>query len=270
MIPVFTPIPFFIPTNNTLFAALQTLGYTAGLQTCLDASDAASYTSGQTWTDETGNGYSFFRGTNGTVEAADPTFNGTAGSQTSSTYWSVNGTQEFTLNQANPAWYLTLGKDSALFSICGWIYKPALSAYSTIFGSLDGSTPIHGIALLISPASALEFNAANNAGTAFALAIVSTVTVPANTWTFVAVTINEAATTGFLQVNGTQESKVTTYVSPDTNNPSFTAGILGFGGFNGRAPNGTRIANLAVWQGVGITQAQMLSVFTATRAKFGV
>ena len=65
--------------NYPLIDYIGELSLNSNLVLCLDAGDANSYTSGQKWLDRSGNGYDFFLGTTDSVQASDPTFNGTPG-----------------------------------------------------------------------------------------------------------------------------------------------------------------------------------------------
>lgn len=120
--------------GTSLINTIRNLGLTSGLQVCLDAGDANSYSSGQVWGDLSGNGYDFNRGTGSGSDGADPTFNGTAGRQSSGEYWSGDGGDYFTYDSAIETWMQSLGKSGQSVSVFAHAYIAA-DTDATIFGT---------------------------------------------------------------------------------------------------------------------------------------
>jgi hypothetical protein len=244
-------------------------GLTSGLKLCLDAGDAASYSSGQSWLDRSGNGYDFFRGTTSGAGSTDPTFNGTPGGLSASEYWSFDNTQLFTYDSGNETWMNNLHKDNALFTLVTWCY-PTGSAVNGFWGTRGGSSNNIGA----------DFNCATNTGNV-TLAIANgsgTTALTANPnlgavddqWQFFAASMDEAGGTLTLVRNGTASTASASYSSPSASNASFTAQIGASGGGAATINNGGRMAMFAAWEGVALSNDQIQSIFVATRARFGV
>lgn len=258
--------------SGSLYAALQALSLTTNLQTCLDAGDPTSYSSGQTWTDLTGNAYSFFRGTTAAVEASDPTFNGSPGSQNSSNYWSVNGSQWFTLNQTNPAWVQQMHKAGATFTIAQWAYLNNITSVGQNFfdlGDLSSSglsgfdigyaSPLRTVSLQIWNASVAVYTK------------VTSTSANNNAWNFFAVSVNMSTGNVNFQLNGQTDVYTSQSFSgtPISGNAGGTLQIAAEGSNVFPSSSGCRVASVAMWN-TGLSGAQLASIFTATRGKFGV
>lgn len=244
------------------------LGLSSGLKLCLDAGDSASYTSGQSWLDLSGNGYDFFRGAGSGTAADDPTFNGSAGGMTSAEYFSFDGGDYFTYDSANEPWMENLHKDSAVFTIAAWSYIPTAAANRPIFGNNAANAVLaNGVCLFVGTADTLNF-LCDKSG-AICLNVTGSV-VNEGAWNFLAVTLDEAAGTGGFLVNNTWTAFTSTYSSPTASAAAYTTQIGAFGNNGAPLASGARVAELAAWEGVALTQAGLKSVFTATRGRFGV
>jgi len=270
MLPVFSSGQQMVPATM-MMEEISRAGALSGLKLCLDASDINSWPgSGQKWLDLSGNGYDFFRGATSSSEGSDPTFNGTAGQQTSSEYWSFDGGDFFRYDTSNEAWMNNLHKNNAAFTIAGYIYASDITPSVAHFlaGTARGNNSNIGIALLIRTNSTLRLGIANGSGLD-ALTITSRATFVQSQWNFFAVTVNEAAGTGTLQVNGTQEARSTTYTSPSSSSASYAleVGAAGDGAFP--AESGFRMANFCAWEAVALTATQLDSLYQHTKAKFG-
>jgi len=248
------------------FQAIKALGLTTGLKLCLDAGDAASYTSGQSWLDRSGNGFDFFLGADGSATASDPTFTGTAGDLDA--YFAHDGGDYFTYNSANETWMNNLHKNNALFTLAAWVYtvEPAFQTFAGQRGAAAGNT---GVSFGISTTQ-LQFFVLN-AGTVVA-SIVADLVAGTNAWNFFAVSVDEAAGAGgaLLQKDNSVEAVTSTYTSPSAGNASFTMQIGARG--NGDAPikSGNRMAMFTAWEGRALTAGEIQAFFNATRGRFGV
>ncbi len=261
------PFPQPAPPQPTLSNIIRSLGLTGNLRLLLDATDAASYSSGQSWLDRSGNGYDFFRGANNTATTDDPTFNGTAG--TPQAYWSFDGGDFFRYDTSNETWMQNIHKDNAKYTFVAWIY--AVTGSNNIVMGNNGGTSGSGTGFHFGTPSTnnVTMRCANGVGTS-ALLKNSVATVTNAAWNFIAASVDEATATGYFQCNGAQETFSSTYLTPSAGSASFTTEIGARGNANSPMPNGSRIAMVAAWEGVALSQAQINSIFQATRGSFGV
>jgi hypothetical protein len=274
---MFLVSPYSHPPG-TLYEAIQRLGITSGLKLCLDAGDISSYDgSSQTWTDRSGGSYSFYRGSGSGSDGADPTFNGTAGNQTSSEYFALDGGDYFTLNQANPSWVTAMHKTGATFTIAEWVRPGTIGAgnYYGYLGDQTSGSPTTGFVFGI--------NAADLGGATGALAAqinnasvskwlkTSTALVTGSTWNFVAVSLDMGAGTVVMQINGTQESTGSQAFTPSPATGAAAATLqIGATGSGTYPDTAERYGEVGIWQGTALSAAQLSALYEATRSKFGV
>lgn len=256
--------------QTELIHAIRRCGLTSGLQLCLDAGDAASYSSGQSWLDTSGNGYDFFRGATSGAEASDPTFNGTAGQRASTNYWSFDGGDFFRLALANPSWVNDLHKDNAKFTLMTWIYFPDItSGTPTIFGT-NAATSNPGVIWYFDTAERHLFQVTH--GTGAALLIYTSPSIAIGAWHLFAVSIDEAvgANGAFVYVDGVGTNWTSTYTTPSAAAATSTAEIGAAGSAASPLPNTTRLGMFAAWSGVALTQTQLNALYQTTRGRYGV
>lgn len=254
---------------------IDQLGLQSGLKLCLDAGDALSYTSGQSWLDRSGGGYDFFLGATSGSEASDPTFNGVAGAASSAEYFSFDGGDFFTYDTSNETWMEELHKDSAFVAMASWFYLPASTAQTFwIFSNEDtSSTPYHprfifGVATFSNRLRVIQM------GDSGAPPTQAETTTPTNSlnhleWVFGGFTLDEAASSIVFQINGTQYTNSYSFTAP-SNNSGGGYRIGSMGDAVAPALAGTRLAQLAIWQGTVPTTTQLDAYFQATRGRFGV
>lgn len=269
--------PYQLTAPATMIAAIQSLGLTSGLKLCLDASDVDSYGgSGQSWLDTSGNGYDFFRGTTAASQSTDPTFNGVAGAQSSAEYWSFDGGDRFTYDTTNESWMENVHKNNAKFACAAWVRVPDSGSRQCLVGDHGDSTSEIGFSIdILEPSPSLQprfvvNKAAGGSTTAFNFAHGSTLT--ANAWQFLAVRIDEGASEAMIQIQDDQDTGSGAYSSPSSSNASRTLQIADNGlssGFPQPFSNGARLANISMWEGTIPTVADMVSLYNATKAKFG-
>lgn len=250
---------------------ITSLGLTSGRKLVLDAGDSSSYSgSGQSWLDLSGNGYDFFRGATSAATTDDPTFNGSAGTLSAAEYWSFDGGDKFRYDTTNETWMQNLHKNNALFSLVCWFYLPDLTAMQGLFGTCSNSSLSNtGAQWIIDTSGNLYVQVLNGSGSSAAV-IVGSTGVTASAWKFAAISVDEAANTAVGVLNGTVATTVSAYTSPSASNATYTAEIGATGNAIALMRNGGRIAQFAAWEGVALTQAQLLNIFTATRGRFGV
>ncbi len=242
---------------------LTSLGLTSGLKLCLDAGDAASYTSGQSWLDRSGNGYDFFRGANGTATTDDPTFNGSAGGLSVNEFFSFDGGDFFRYDTTNETWMNNLHKDGARYTIIGWINILSSANAQPVLANGQGLSTTVGIEFGASNTNTLRLRIGNGGG-AFALTTETAATLSFGTWIMVSATVDEAAGTGFLGVDTTFTTFTSTYTSPSASNAPQTMEIgARANAANGIFVNGSKIAAVMVWEGVALTQAQVAAIYNA-------
>jgi len=255
--------------RGDLLYYVRRLGLSTNCKLILDAGDSASYSSGQSWLDRSGNGYDFFLGTTSGAEGSDPTFNGTAGQRTASEYFSTDGGDRFRYDTTNETWMQNIHKNNAIFSIVAWVYTPNLAGNSGIFGNVQNSTSEIGFAWYLDSSERLRFVTAN--GSAPCISVTSTAALTASTWTMISVGLNESvgAGGGLFSIGATQETFTSTYTSPSASNATNTTEILA-NGSGILAASGTRIAALAAWEGRMLTASEIQTLHYATRPRFGV
>ena len=253
--------------NNTLLEVTNSLGLSTNRQLILDAGDSASYTSGQSWLDRSGNGFDFFLGATGAAAADDPTFNGTAGAIRSTEYFSGDGGDNFRYDTTNETWMENIHKNSAVFTLLAWMYLNTTTGVQSIAGTNGGGGAETGFQFDFLGTNTLRINI-KNAGTTV-LTVLTTATISDDVWTFVAVALDEAAATGTLQMNATQESFTSTYTSPSALAASQTMEICARGNGVQQIESGSRVAMFGAWSSK-LTDAQLTSIYTATRSRFGV
>lgn len=245
------------------------LGLTSGLQLVLDAGDASSYTSGQSWLDRSGNGYDFFLGDDGSATATDPTFNGTAGQLSSGEYFSFDGGDYFTYDTTNEAW-MQFHKDNAQWSYMGWWYMGVADVVNALFGT-RGAVAGGNIGIRVGFNTANKIVFQQRDGTTNQTVYTTTVTHPGiNTWFMVALQVNEAggAAASFAGINTTIETFDGTYTATTASNASFTLRIGDNGEGSGALDAGGRHA-ISVFRDT-LTQGEALAFYQATRGRFGV
>ncbi|MEZ2329972.1 hypothetical protein AB6802_09625 [Mesorhizobium sp. RCC_202] len=255
------------PLNYPLKTVITNLGLLANAKLILDAGDAASYASGQSWNDTSGNNYHFILGATNSAEASDPTFNGNAGRLSANEFWNFDGADYFTLGQANPTWVNNLHKDGAQFAMCAWLQFASLNDSNLIFGTLGNSGANVGIRFrgnvsgklnMVPGSSQTQFN--------------STLSYSIGIWQFVALSINEngGASAGIWRCNGTSETFNPNYSGPSASNANSTAQIGAQGAATTPFPNGTKLGMLAAFEGAVISDASLAAIYAATRRRYGV
>ena len=251
-----------INQGSSMREVINALGLTTNLKLLLDAGDLASVASGtqDKWTDLSGGGYDFYRGTGTGSDAADPTFNGTVGGQSSGEYWSFDGGDYFTYDSVSEAWMNNLHKDGARFTVAMWVQLPASGGQIFLVSSYQAT--VAGITLKSSLASNhIEFRVGNG-GDAFLAT--KTGTAHTGAWVFVGLSVDESGNSCLWNVNGSTQADACTYLSPSTGAADIPMTLLSSGAADKRA------ASLAMWEGTALSAANLAALFAATRGKFGV
>lgn len=253
--------------SNGLYVA-QKLGLTTNLELVLDAGDAASFTSGDKWLDLSGNGYDFYRGSSASGDAAEPTFNGTAGGLSSAEYFSTDGADYFLYDAANEVWMENIHKNNAAFTLLTVVYDPDFTANSAFAGDSNGNINVNGFDWMSRPTELIRFRIGVNGGVA-ALDTTSTATMNINAWNIVAISINEASGTGFHFINGAVDTFTSTYSSPASGAATTTLSLLRSGAGAQVMQADGRMPLFMGWSR-SLSQNEMLAVFQAMRGRYGI
>lgn len=256
--------------NRDFFEIITGLNLTSGLKLVLDAGDASSYTSGQSWLDLAGSGYDFFRGDDGSATSTDPTFNGSAGGLSSSEYFSFDGGDYFTYDSSNETWMEDMHKAGAAFSIMQWVYLTSNNT-AGFWGTAEANTTQVGVVFRTGSGGTTVLQIPKGTG-GLAFSHGSSLTVPTSQWALVGLSLDSSdGSTGVRHfVNGSSEAASGTLSSPSSSSATYTARVAALGGGGGRFQSGSRLAAAIVWEGVALTTAQMENVFDGTRDRFGV
>jgi len=256
--------------DRTFLRLLQQLGLTTNLELCLDAGDAASYTSGQKWLDTSENGYDFFRGVDGSAASDDPTFNGSAGGLSASEYWGLDGGDLFKLDQANPTWVENIHKDNAAFTFAFWVYFASHAGPQEIVYTSHVATGLVGFQIYAINANLAVDVAKGVTSDAMSVQVVTDAVFSTSAWEFGAISGNEATGDWILQINGTQQSwSSVTYVSPSASAASNALTLCSRTAGTFPLEAGARFAQIAGFSTM-LNAAQLNAIFQATRGRFGV
>lgn len=253
--------------KSTLLQAVQSAGLTSNLQLCLDASDPASYTSGQSWLDRSGNGDDFFLGTTSGSDATDPTY--VAGGVAS--YFSGDGGDLFTYDTTNETWMQNIHKDNALWSALFGFYKTA----STDSLSGTASTGLGKIGFKLQFTSdKLTIDIENGGGSALVKQADSS--SASSAWHIAGCSINEAGGNvsflygdgGYLQVSSSNTFDAA-YSGPSASSASFVMQLCALGNSTSPMANGSRIAFCAFWSSA-LTKANFDTLYASLRGRLSL
>ena len=265
----------FVPplgANNSLRLdqVIKRLRLAPGCKLILDAADARSYASGQSWLDRSGGGHDFFVGATGGSESSDPAFTGTAG--TLGAYFALDGGDWFTHHTTNPSWVDNLHKAGAKGGVCAWVSIPAGAAVAAICGDHGGSTANIGFELRATATNRLLGLRVSNGSGSFARNQNSTLALAADTWSFIAVSIDEAAGANGLVffLNGSSDSFSSTYSSPSSAASTYSLNFGANGNGGSPLPSGSKMGGVMMWEGVAPSAAQFNAIFQATRRRYGI
>lgn len=259
----------------SMIETITGLGLTSGLQLCLDAGDAASYTSGQTFTDLSGNANHYYRGTGSGSDSGDGTFNGVAGARSSAEYFSSDGGDNFAPTAAH-TYAANWHKDNAEFSLTAWVWVPAGVASPPgypLFSTRGAATATdRGVSVQLSGLASTGRVGINygNGSSVQQLNPPTNDTIIEAGWMFLAVSFDEGSGASFARMNGTVELfSSDSYISPTASAAADSPVIWQTASTPVVAPNGARLANIAMWSRA-LTQAEVTSLYDSTKAKFGL
>jgi hypothetical protein len=247
----------------------------------LDAGLSASYGgSGQTWANivtapADGSGqtaYDFYRGATSGSEGSDPTFNGSAGANSTNEYFSFDGGDYLTLAAGNTTFLNSLHKENAAFTWYGFLRTPtSLAANYGVFGTdanTSANVDVHclmggdDLTLQIVTSSGAALNV--NSGSGF---------LAAATNYLLAIAYNEATGAGLFYRKGAA-GKAKTAISGSYASPSSAAATYGLqigAGGNGANPlgNGARLWRTGMFNRA-LSEAQLDALFERYKSKLGL
>lgn len=266
----------FVPplgANNSLRLdqAVKRLRLASGCKLILDAADARSYASGQSWLDRSGGSYDFHLGATSGSEASDPAFTGTPG--TLGAYWAFDGGDYFTYNTTNPSWVDNIHKAGAKATVAAWVSYAASSGIAAVCGNHANVTTNIGFDFRATGTSRLlRLRVMNGTGTHAFSAQTASLALAADTWSFMAMSIDEAAGANgcILFLNGQSELFTSTYSSPSSVASTYSLNLGANGNGTSSLPSGSKKGGVMMWEGVALTSAQLTALYQATRRRFGV
>lgn len=240
----------------------------SGLTMHLDAANSSSYSgSGQTWTDLMGN-FNWFLGATSSSEASDPTFTGSAGSLSSSTYWAMNGSQTFTLSAANAGTLIRkIGRSDTPFTWEMWIWPGGTAAFDTYYSITAGGQAGGYLMVANATSGPPDLETAQSAPTYNDFTQAGGSHVGTGAWMQLGwAAKGDGTTTCRFFKNGSD-------VYTNTYSANFTTGdcsvVPGIGGTIGKYPNTSRIAIIRLYNRV-LTSAEVSQNWQSQRGRFGL
>lgn len=241
----------------------------------LDAADAASWDDGvdsQRFRDMAGGGYDFFRGSDGTVQAADPTFNGSVGGKSSSEYFSFDGSDYFKYDSANEAWMNGLHKNNAKWTLEAWIYFGNVATDQDLMGATSGFST-EGIRFQVNTSAHPQIIVSNASGSAWGLNTNdASITITQSAWHQLALSFDEGggASGSFFVYDGAQGTAFDGSVSsPSASNAGdiyhIASNRIGFAALT----NNSRLAIFRAYD-TNLSLAQLQQNWSVNRGRFGL
>lgn len=256
-----------VTPNRTLLEILTDLSLTTGLLLCFDLGDADCYSgTGQEITDTSAAGNDFWRGAANTVEATDPTFNGTAGRLTSAEYLSFDGGDFLTI-QSSPVSFDALHKDTATWTVFAVVWPIAGAGNQQVFSNIAASGA--GVRLTINSDEKLAVQVLDGSQNTEILKTADNA-LTAGAWSALATSISESAgaSGGFLWRNGAYDPVGTAdqwdpaYPSPGTGAAGGAETIGANANATGLVNSGTRLAAIAIWS-AALTKTNLDAIWSA-------
>lgn len=257
-----------------LIDAINAAGLASGLVVCLDAGDAASYTSGQSWLDLSGNGFDFFLGASSTAGTDDPTFNGNAGGLSLADYFGFDGGDFLRYDSANETQMDAIHKDSAQWAAFAIVDVPTgMNSFLCGDNAGDGNKVGFDWGIVTGPKQ--QVSVTFGTGTALSKTADNNMSVAVH---MVGVSIDEptGAGGGFFWIDGapdqvgSADTFTSTYTTPSTATATHTLEVGSAG--NGTLPltNTTKLYAFALWQGVVISDANFDTLYSLLKGRFGL
>lgn len=251
-----------------LFSMIQEAGLSTNCVLALDAGDISSYagSGAQQWTDLSGSGHHYNRGSTSGVDATDPTLAGTAGALDETNYWSTfAGSPPFSIVSGpttfDDAWAQSGGK----FTIACVLYLSS-AGFRGICGNTTGANPAGNGGLMVSTIGAGNASLRLTTATfASANIITSSANFTTNVVQFAAVSFDQGAGTCVLQLNSTQES-TSGLTGNDSGAPPQNFQIANTGAGANQFSASDRMYAFAAWSGTALSTSQLTSLYNKLKA----
>jgi len=255
--------------NKTIMGIITELGLTSNLKMALDAGDATSLPAASAkWIDLSGNGADFYRGSSAGGDAAEPAINGTAGRMMNTNYLSFDGADYLEYDAANETWMQNIHKDNAIFTALVAFYVNTTVGSQGLISTNRGANSSVGFNIGVSPSGLLNFQVRTGSGAAINTSA-SGFGVNEPGWNIGLVSVNEGAGTGSFLINGNLVSFTSTYTSPAAGNAAFTM-RLGIRGDQDPLESGARMAAVAMWEGVALSDTDLTNIWDRLRRRFAL
>lgn len=241
-----------------LYDIIQEFGLGTNLAACWDVADLQCYSgTGDDWTDRVDPTNNIWVRGNGTA-ANKPTFNGTAGLATESTYWSFDGTDFF-----QESGLMTFANDwhhnNKKFSMVWGIYARGTAGTQVLFTPDNfGSTYTFYTGLNSSEESLLVFaedGVAHPSATSLTL----------NSWNISSMSFDESALSVDYNINGSASSDATN-ANTSTSSPADQYCLMASQVGANEVASGTRLAFVAMWS-TNIGATAMQNLYTILKAR---
>jgi hypothetical protein len=256
---------------KNLYQILTEYSLTGGLVGAWDAGASASYSgSGQTWTNlTTSSVFTMSLGSSTSADAADPTFNGTAGSLDSSTYFSC-ASDYFTNTSASSFRFGKVLHQSGVGHGGLMLFgtSSTIGVNTGLVGTYGGSGSNHGFAIDISAGNAFRILFSNGDGSTETTTIGPS--VAANTWYLMYYYMKPDGSPNFyFYINGTSYNPTVSLASPSSSDSTYNLQVGARG--NGNAPfvNDWKIACCAFWDtNTALTESQVNNIRNRLKERF--
>jgi putative flippase GtrA len=252
------------PQPKSVIQRITDLGLTAGLKLCLESAALASWPgSGTSWRDESGGGYDFFLGTDAIATANDPSPPALTNSllRTGGGSWYFDGDAYFTYDAVNEPWMNAIHQNNALFTAVFSVFVPALGSGLVYYLMGDsGAAAQIGFQIYINN-NQFTFLTTNGSSVNYFVAATGATLLTAAGWHTVGISVNEAAGTGTIVVDGvSQPFTAAQYTTPSAAAASWKLQVGAIGNGGGALRSGSYLHAAVVWQGVALTPAQLVSI----------
>lgn len=250
--------------------------------------EADAYTSGQLWTNlnvtpadgSLQTAYDFALGSTTGVAGDDPTYISSA----ETSHWTFNGSQYFTMPGTSPTFLKELHKAGTKFTIEAWVYFDGASASNVapIFdsGTSDHSGPDMSRGVMFADFGSLIYGSAGNSirikqDNSGASALDKRATAALTTgWHMLACSIDATGSTpsflyrdGGYDAVGVDDTWTATLVNPGTQDASAPPRIAARGDAAFKAPNGTKLMLLRVYN-TNLSKSELDASWTVASQRF--
>lgn len=246
----------------------------ANMQMCIDLGDAACIATAadQTLVNQgvAGSSPNLTLGIDTSGGTDDPAYFGTPGARSANERLIFDG-GDF-CRQTNPggaqiAWIQRMHADNAIFAMAFWCYFAQISAINGLFSTFDGNASVRGTYFRVTAAGNLQLLISNGSGS-LALNVQTTAVIPIGRPVFLAVAVDEAAGTGLFQIDGSQESFVSTYSSPAGSTYGSALRMFSNSGTTHRFQAGNAVYGFWIRESSTLTPAEMMVLYVRSRRRF--